>query len=88
MKGFFINRETILLCISGQTESTDMCWGGYYCQAGSSVPNPSAFICPLGLHCPNGSSTGLVSYEQFQMIVISTLRRKIPINKKNRVRLW
>ena len=33
----------------------DQCWGGYYCPSAIEVPNPVNFICPTGMHCPNGS---------------------------------
>ena len=39
------------------TAAVDECWGGYYCPAGQSSPNPTEYICPQGMHCPNGSAT-------------------------------
>ncbi|KAK2153848.1 hypothetical protein LSH36_283g03001 [Paralvinella palmiformis] len=39
----------------GMTSPGDQCWGGYYCPSRISVPNPPEYICPVGMHCPNGS---------------------------------
>ncbi|RUS80256.1 hypothetical protein EGW08_011985, partial [Elysia chlorotica] len=39
----------------GMTAATDLCWGGFYCPEGVAVPNPLVYVCPQGLHCPNGS---------------------------------
>ena len=39
------------------TAAVDECWGGYFCPAGQSSPNPTEYICPQGMHCPNGSAT-------------------------------
>ena len=41
---------------SGMTVVTDECWGGFYCPSGIDVPNPVDYICPAGMHCPNGSA--------------------------------
>ena len=38
------------------TAAVDECWGGFYCPGGQSSPNPAEYICPQGMHCPNGSS--------------------------------
>ncbi|PIK41162.1 hypothetical protein BSL78_21986 [Apostichopus japonicus] len=40
---------------SAMTVVTEICWGGYYCPPGQSSPNPSDYLCPIGVHCPNGS---------------------------------
>ena len=47
--------------LAGQTEATLQCWGGYYCPIGLSEPNPVLYLCPQGLHCPNGSEIYKVS---------------------------
>ena len=46
----------ILPITTGMTESTELCWGGYYCPGNMSEANPTQYICPRGLHCPNGSA--------------------------------
>ena len=40
---------------TGMTAVVDECWAGYYCPGEQSVPNPVEYLCPRGLHCPNGS---------------------------------
>ncbi|PIK35709.1 hypothetical protein BSL78_27465 [Apostichopus japonicus] len=40
---------------SAMTVVTEICWGGYYCPPGQSSQNPSDYLCPIGVHCPNGS---------------------------------
>lgn len=57
-----------MLLFSGHYCETDglgsesgQCYGGYFCTAGSSVPNPTdgvtGDICPAGHYCPNGTTT-------------------------------
>ena len=47
----------------GMTSAVDTCWGGYYCPPGQYEPQPADYICPLGLHCPNGSEVYQVGTE-------------------------
>ena len=54
------------LLFIGMTAAVDECWGGYYCPAGQSSPNPTEYICPQGMHCPNGSATYQVRFFLFQ----------------------
>ncbi|XP_023933458.1 uncharacterized protein LOC106181652, partial [Lingula anatina] len=41
---------------TGLTAAELQCWGGYYCPEAVAVPNPVEYICPRGMHCPNGSA--------------------------------
>ena len=42
--------------ITGLVAPSGSCYAGYFCPQGSSTATPMEYICPVGLHCPVGSS--------------------------------
>lgn len=44
----------VVLFLSGLSSSVGDCDPGFYCPAGTDVPNPPATPCPIGLYCPGG----------------------------------
>ena len=61
---------------AGQTEATLQCWGGYYCPVGLSEPNPVQYLCPQGLHCPNGSEI----YKVGNGVVTTAVTCEVPVS--------
>lgn len=52
---YFKLGSALLYVCAGMTDTGAQCWGGYYCPTGIDVPNPALYLCPRGMHCPNGS---------------------------------